>query len=119
ALAGRAVAALERFTYASGGKQLTGWVLMPPNTKTSEPLPAVVSVYGGTVWGAEPPPLARPTVQLPQFSGQLLAAQGYAVIYPSTPLEAGATSDTMATLAQHAIAAVDALAGKGVVDPKR
>lgn len=118
-LSARAVAPVERFTYNSGGKQLIGWVVKPPNAQPGQPLPAVVSVYGGTVWGAEPPSSAGPTIHMPQFSGQLLAAHGYAVIYPSTPLEPGATSDAMATLAQHVIAAVDALAGKGVVDPKR
>jgi dipeptidyl aminopeptidase/acylaminoacyl peptidase len=53
------------------------------------------------------------------LSAQLLATQGYAVIYPSLPIQPGAESDIPAALAEHAVAAVDALAGEGVVDPAR
>jgi dipeptidyl aminopeptidase/acylaminoacyl peptidase len=53
------------------------------------------------------------------LSGQLLAAQGYAVIYPSLPLGRGDASDLKQALADEAVAAVDALVTEGLVDPKR
>jgi dipeptidyl aminopeptidase/acylaminoacyl peptidase len=119
ALKDKAIAPVRPFNFTYQGKNLKGWVVLPPDAGSKTPLPAVVSVYGGTVYGAELPSMARPGFIAPQFSGQLLAAQGYAVVYPSTPLGAGASSDVMSTLAGEVVAAVDALAVKGVVDPKR
>jgi dipeptidyl aminopeptidase/acylaminoacyl peptidase len=49
----------------------------------------------------------------------LLAAQGFAVIYPSTPLGPGADNDLPAILAEQTIAAIDALATRGIVDRDR
>jgi dipeptidyl aminopeptidase/acylaminoacyl peptidase len=51
--------------------------------------------------------------------GQLLAAEGYAVIYPSTPLGAGADGDQPAQLADAVIAAIDAVAAGGRIDARR
>jgi dipeptidyl aminopeptidase/acylaminoacyl peptidase len=96
---------------------LTGWVALPSDVKPGTKLPAIVWVYGGSVYGTQAPIYARTDLSLPIFSGQLLAQQGYAVIYPSTPLGAGADTNLMATLADECIAAVDALAAKGTVDP--
>lgn len=114
----RAVAPVRRFAYSSAGKDLEGWVITPPGAAPDAALPAVLFVYGGAVW-AEQPFLSGADPRLGADSGQLLAAQGYAVIYPSLPLEAGADSNVMAALAEHAVAAVDALAAQGVVDPAR
>ncbi|MEI9993016.1 MAG: prolyl oligopeptidase family serine peptidase [Rhizomicrobium sp.] len=115
----KAVSPAEKFTFPYNGAQLTGWVVLPPGTQPGAKLPAIVSIYGGSVYGDQPPFYARTDMPLPLFSGQLWAAQGYAVIYPSTPLGAGADTDMMATLAGEATAAVDALAAKGIVDPAR
>lgn len=116
-LKGRQAAGVRAFRYAFKGRELTGWVVVPDNA--SGPLPAIASVYGGLVHGAQPPRQALTSVYSPIFSGQLLAAHGYAVIYPSTPLGAGSETDVMADLAAAVIAAVDALAAEGVVDPER
>lgn len=115
----KAVAPIKSFQFTYQGKPLAGWVVLPPNAKPGSRPPAIVSVYGGIVYGAEPPSQAKAEISIPVFSGQLLAAQGYAVIYPSTPLGQGANTDVMSTLAGEAIAAVDALAAKNEVDPKR
>lgn len=115
----RAIAPVQSFKFTYQGKPLGGWVVLPPNAKPGVPLPAVVSVYGGIVYGHEPPFATKAEISLPVFSGQLLAAQGYAVVYPSTPLGPGSSTNVMETLAGEAVAAVDALAAKGVVDPKR
>lgn len=114
----RAVAPAEIFSYSFHDRDLKGWVVLPLRAKT--PAPAIVSVYGGVVYGASVPTKAKPDVSgSPIFSAQLLAAQGYAVILPSTPLEAGADSDQMQTLAATVVAAVDALAARGIVDANR
>jgi dipeptidyl aminopeptidase/acylaminoacyl peptidase len=114
-----AIAKPMAFDFDYKGQKLRGWVLPPPGPKPDHPLPAIVDVYGGEVLGDAPPFAALPDPLGPQFNGQLIAAQGYAVIYPSTPLQAGADTDVMRTLADECIAAVDALAAKGLVDPKR
>ena len=117
ALKDRAEAQVKAFHFTYEGKKLNGWVVLPPETKPGSRLPAVISVYGGTVYGAEPAAQAKAEISI--FSGQLLAAQGYAVVYPSTPLGQGANSDVMGTLAGELVAAIDALAADGIVDPKR
>lgn len=118
ALAAKAVVEPERFDYLYEGRTLTGWMLRPPGSAADARLPALVSVYGGTVLDA-PPRATQATIGPPVFSGQLLAAQGYAVVYPSTPLGAGADTDLMRTLAGETVAAIDALAARGAVDPRR
>jgi dipeptidyl aminopeptidase/acylaminoacyl peptidase len=115
----RAEAEVRPFHFTYKGEKLGGWVVLPPGAKPGSPLPAVVSVYGGTVYGADPDFMATAEISIPIFSGQLLATQGYAVVYPSTPLGKGADSDLMDTLANELVAAIDALAEEGVVDPKR
>jgi dipeptidyl aminopeptidase/acylaminoacyl peptidase len=70
--------------------------------------------------GDQPPiealPGGGPT---PVFDGQLWAARGYAVIYPSTPIQPAAQADVPAALADAAVAAVDATVAAGWVDPDR
>jgi dipeptidyl aminopeptidase/acylaminoacyl peptidase len=118
-LAGRAWSEPHRFSYAAGARNLTGWVIMPPGASAGARLPAVVVAYGGQVFGDTPPAQAMGEASLPVFSGQLLAAQGYAVIYPSLPLGRGDASDLKQTLADEVVAAVDALAAEGLVDAGR
>ncbi len=121
-LSGKAAVAPRQFTYSVAGKPFKAWVVDPREGKAAGP--AIVSVYGGSVQG-EAPPSSAGTARLPApgsvtiESGQLLAAEGYAVIYPSLPIKAGADSDIMQALADHAVAAVDALVAEGVVDTNR
>lgn len=118
-LKGKAVAEVEKFDYTAGGRKLNGFVLWPPGAPRDTKLPVVVSVYGGMVYGDQPPPHARPAIDVPAFSGQLLAAEGYAVVYASTPLGRGAHSDQPAQLADAVVAAIDALAARGGrIDPQ-
>lgn len=117
AWSGRAVAKPVPFTYTALGRSLTGWALLPPGRG---PAPAIVWIYGGDVQGATPPAAALPGRQpTPLVSGQLWAARGYAVIYPSTPLPAGAEADIPAILAAQTEAATAAAAARGWIDPGR
>jgi acetyl esterase/lipase len=118
-LAQRSWAEPRRFSFQSGGKTLTGWMVAPPGSSPAARLPAVVVVYGGQVFGDSPPTAASGDAYLPVFSGQMLASQGYVVIYPSLPIGRGEADDIKKTLAEAAVAAVDALAQEGIVDPAR
>lgn len=118
-LADRAWATPTRFDYSVGGQKLTGWLLAPPQAAASAPPPAVVVVYGGQVFGDAPPSESLGDPYLPLFSGQLLAAQGVAVIYPSLPLDTGAAQDLKTQLGEETVAAVDILAQAGRIDGTR
>jgi dipeptidyl aminopeptidase/acylaminoacyl peptidase len=115
----KAIAPATKFQYRHADKELLGWYLAPPAVTALRPLPAIVVVYGGHVQGERQHWWSTPTANPPVFSGQLLAAQGYVVIYPSLPLESGRTSDPMTVLADETVAAVDALVAQGIVDPAR
>ncbi|MFZ5685694.1 MAG: prolyl oligopeptidase family serine peptidase [Pseudomonadota bacterium] len=116
---GRPTVEARPFAYSAAGRRLAGWVLLPPG-HGGGPLPALVWLYGGQVQGATPPAEAQPGYDGPPvFSGQLWAARGYAVVYPSTPLAGGPDADAPAALAEATVAAVDAVAAQGLVDPAR
>jgi dipeptidyl aminopeptidase/acylaminoacyl peptidase len=116
---GRPVGAVEAVEATVKGRSLRSWVLLPPNY-TAGRLPALVWIYGGQLLSNAPPDNASPLAGgTPVFDGQLWAARGYAVIFPSTPVGPGADSDLMGELAEETLAAVDAAAGKGWVDPAR
>ena len=109
----------RRLTYEVDGLPTTSWVLLPPGYSGGA-LPALVWIYGGQVFGAEPPRASRPeTAVTPIFSGQLWAASGYAVIYPSVPIGQGSAGDVGDSLARSTIAAVDAAVATGAVDPDK
>ena len=104
--ANRAVGEIRRFTYKAAGRDLIGWVVLPPGYQAGTKLPGIVSIYGGAVYGAAPPADASPNGgPAPIFSAQLFASAGYAVIYPSTPLGPGATTDMPTALADETVAA--------------
>lgn len=109
----------RRISYKVGDRTLHGWVLLPPDYAGGR-LPAVVWIYGGKMYGADPPPSTGTDYgETLIFNGQLWAAQGYAVIYPSTPLGRASESDVPQALADSAVAAVDAAVAEGWVDPDR
>jgi dipeptidyl aminopeptidase/acylaminoacyl peptidase len=115
----RPVGAVDPVEATVKGRVLRSWVVLPPNYAGGR-LPALVWIYGGQLLSNAPPPDASPLGgTTPVFEAQLWAAQGYAVIFPSTPIGAGADSDLMSQLAEETLAAVDAAAEKGWVDPAR
>ncbi|MGA0599315.1 S9 family peptidase [Caulobacter sp. KR2-114] len=113
--AGRPLGERKHFTYEVGGRQLDGWVLLPPGQRG--PAPAIVWIYGGQVMTTDVPRSAHPAEAVtPVFSAPLWAEQGYAVILPSTPTGRGATGDVADDLARDTVAAIDAAAAQGWVD---
>jgi dipeptidyl aminopeptidase/acylaminoacyl peptidase len=116
----RPVGEVRRYTYKAGGRDVIGWVVLPPGYQSGTKLPAIVSTYGGAVWGVAPPGDASPNGgAAPIFSAQLFASAGYAVIFPSTPLGPGASTDMMTALGDETTASVDVLVAQGIVDPAR
>jgi dipeptidyl aminopeptidase/acylaminoacyl peptidase len=115
----RPLGAVRPISYVAGGRPLRGWVVTPPGRRDT-PAPAIVWIYGGQLLPDDPPFEATPGLgPTPVFDGQLWAAQGYAVIYPSAPIGRGANTDVPGALAEAAVAAVDAAAKAGWVDPDR
>jgi len=115
----RPVSDVREFSYVVNGRKLLGWVVLPPGYKSGR-LPAIAWLYGGQVFGKSAPRAAQPGAgPTAVFNGQLLAAQGYAVIYPSTPVGRGETTDMLAALADDTVAAIDGASAAGYVDPAR
>lgn len=116
----RTIAKVRPFTYQAAGVRQKGWYVLPPHADLQQPLPAVVWIYGGHVETERPPTSAATTGQLDTLaSGQLLAAQGYVVVYASYPLQPGQSSNLMSDLATQAVSAIDQLATDHIVDPGR
>jgi dipeptidyl aminopeptidase/acylaminoacyl peptidase len=108
---------------ASDGIRIDGWLLTPPDAGDGERLPLVADVHGGptAVWGA--------TFHATWHDwGQLLAAEGYAVLLPNPRGSTGKGRDF--TAANHSdlggmdfedvMAGIDHLViDRGIVDPDR
>jgi dipeptidyl aminopeptidase/acylaminoacyl peptidase len=102
----------------SDGGSRHSWMLLPPGYERDRPLPTIVNVYPGRTGG-------------PQYNGwtidrasalndHLLAAGGYAVLYPSLPLRRGeGLGNPLDGLEANVFAAVDAAVAQGLADPER
>lgn len=103
-----------------GGGMVTSWVMLPPNWDPAHLPPLVVIPYPRVApFSAETPPHeALPGLGLTPISSQVIAAQGYAVLYPSVlrDPEANAPSDQ---LAAKILAAVDAVGTAKLADVDR
>lgn len=102
-----------------GGKPRRVWLLLPPNHDESKPAPAVLWVYPGASPGRRPRPMYK-LHEPSQFNLQLLAARGYVVIEPATPLPNGDTPlDMAALIVAQARSAIDISVRSGLVDRER
>lgn len=100
------------------GDSLSAALLLPPGYREGTRVPVVVWMYGGMT--------VRDTLFADSkdrrwiFSGQLFAARGYAVLYPSIPLEPyGSRGEPMVAIAKGVLPAVDRLVELGIADPTR
>lgn len=102
------------------GEDLVSWVELPPNWKKDSPPPLVVLPYPGRApySAASPPELARPGTGLYSVSSQVLAGQGYAVLYPSLPRDLY-PNDPAKDLAAQVLDVVDAVGAAGLADTTR
>ena len=99
---------------ALNGKQLQGALLLPPHFVEGQPVPLIVQVYGGY--------LGSNVLHRFGFDGmhldnaQLLASQGYAVLWPDMPL---ADHGPVRQLPGLVLPALNHLIDLGVADPDR
>ncbi|MBI1685171.1 S9 family peptidase [Caulobacter hibisci] len=99
-----------------GGKAVTSWVLLPPNWRPGDRPPVVVVPYPGRAGfsATRPPADLRPGLAITSISAQLIASQGYAVLYPDLP--SSRSDDPSEGLAAGMLSAVDAADRMGLVD---
>ncbi|MFN4287383.1 MAG: alpha/beta hydrolase family protein [Brevundimonas sp.] len=91
-----------------------GWLYLPTRPRGGGPAPMVVIPYQGDAHPAPPDEMAPGVVNLTR-NGQLLTAEGYAVLFPDLP----ATPEPADRLADRILAVVDAAARDAPVDPSR
>lgn len=99
------------------GREVTAWVILPPDHPEGGPHPTVVSFYPGTTYGDREPAGARLNRPFSIGSLQPLASRGYAVLFPTVPL--GPDTPARPRLAEWILPAVDRAAAEGLVDPAR
>lgn len=116
-----AQAELKKIEYRSqDGRELKGWVMLPVGYQEGKTYPLITVVYAGGVFGDNPPGMARTVNRASSLNFQLLAAHGYAVLFPSMPLKPeGETSDPYLELTKGVLPAVDKVIERGIADPKR
>jgi len=111
--------AMRRIDYRGlDGQNLIGWVMLPANYEAGKRYPVVAEVYAGSVYGQKRP---SESINSNHFLNlQLLAARGYAVLFPSMPLKPyGAIEDPYIEMTKGVIPAIDKMIELGVADPKR
>lgn len=95
------------------GEALTHWLVLP--AKAMRPPPLVVIAYPTAAYAAPPPPYALGTGRF-STNAELLAAAGYAVLYPALPATGRPPAER---LAERILEAVDLAAATGEVDAGR
>ena len=119
-LTGVAEGVMKPLSYKSTeGQDLKGWILLPPGYQEGTKYPTVADVYAGYLYGDKPPYLARLNLSH-ALNHQLLAAHGYAVLFPSMPLTPeGTASDPYMELSKGVLPAIDKAIELGYADPQR
>ena len=93
-------------------------LILPPDAVGSAPYPVVVHVYPGDRY----PPHSRVKAHAPLYprahNPHLLAAQGYAVLFPALPLQGleGSASDFLERFAEYVDLAIAAADAEGQID---
>ena len=102
------------------GQNLTGWLLLPFGYREDKRYPLIAVVYAGIVYGSAPPPYQSINDTLGDGEGALLAAHGYAVLFPSMPrLADGVVHDNYMDLTKGVLPALDKVIDLGIADPHR
>lgn len=106
---------------STDGQQLKGWVLLPVGYRSGQRYPLITVVYGGQIFGDNPPGGHNRSINnSSSLNYHLLAAHGYAVLFPSIPLKPeGQASDPYVDFPKSVIPAVDKVIEEGIADPKR
>ena len=124
-LAGIATGAMRKIDYTSlDGKPLKGWIVLPVDYVAGKRYPTVALVYAGSVYGDRVPTLAKLNDAL-ELNAQFLATRGYAVLFPSMPVEptpesnGGKGSDPYLGLPNGVLPALDKAIDLGIADGNR
>lgn len=106
---------------STDGRDLKGWVLLPFGYRMGKSYPLITVVYAGNVFGDNPPGgMVRTINNASSLNYHLLAARGYAVLFPSIPLKPeGEASDPYMELTKGVLPAIDKVIEQGIADPKR
>jgi len=84
---------------------LTDWLLLPPHADPRTRLPLVVIPYPGSIFGETPPSGFSLSAFEPQLGAPLLAARGYAVLEPSSPIGKAEPAEDIPAALRPALAA--------------
>ena len=101
------------------GSQQEGTLLRPPQYEEGQPLPTIVEVYGGREGSKYQHVFGGSEAMVP---GQFLASHGFAVFYPSMPLERHdplRRRDPLRKLPGLVLPAINRLIDLGIADPQR
>ena len=101
------------------GSQQEGTLLLPPQYVEGQALPTIVEVYGGREGSRYQHVFGGSEAMVP---GQFLASRGYAVFYPSMPLERHdplRRRDPLRKLPGLVLPAINRLIDLGIADPQR
>lgn len=109
------------YSYTSLDKQnLNAWILLPPNYRAGRRYPAVIWVYAGSVMSPRKTPYLAQLNLVHALNLQLLAARGYAVIFPSMPLPPlGHPTDPYPMLPNGVLPAIEKAVKLGYIDGNR
>ena len=112
---------IRRVEYrAPTGDELTGWLILPVDHDPGMRHPLIVVAYPGSVFSATGRPPILSIAGHHAYNAQLLAARGYAVLFPSMPLSPeGEPGDPAGAMAGGVLPAVDAAIDMGIADPER
>ena len=102
------------------GGELTGWLILPVDHEPGMRHPLIVVGYPGFVFSATARPPILSIAGHHAYNAQILAARGYAVLFPSMPLSPeGEAGDPAGDMAGGVLPAVDAVIDMGIADPDR
>jgi len=101
------------------GDELTGWLILPIDHEPGRRYPLITWVYPGYVFGGHGRPTMLSIAGHHANNPQLLAARGYAVLFPSMPLAPEGEPADPYYMANGVLPAVDAAIEMGIADPGR
>ena len=106
--------------HCQDGQPLHGWLLLPPDYSPERRYPLVVDVYPGSEHGGTTPPWRMRLNEAHPLGVQVLAAQGYAVLFPSMPAAPdGMIAEPLLELPKGVHPAINTVIRNGVADPER
>ncbi|MEB2360317.1 MAG: S9 family peptidase [Bryobacteraceae bacterium] len=102
------------------GRELTAWLMLPPDHLEGKRHRTVVTVYPGLVYSTGSPPVGSSIQSTSPYNLQLLAARGYAVLFPSIPLTPeGQPGEPYRQTAEGVLPAIDQAIKAGIADSDR